>query len=502
MDIRYGESCISQIGEDSRLVDTADLSSSNDPLEGKSDRANAKQCIDALSSTPQGDWSASAIPSDSIGRGDKNILRQYSNSFGVEDSSHRECRTSRVSRWDSWETADYEIRIANIADVGNRNTDVGFASDCFRGSGRVEIGSAKVDRRSTVDGQVDRRSETVKETFGGSDVNTSISEHWSRELSHTVNVKAIDLCQQSILGNSLVDSETLSANVTGPEEAGTSLAVKRGCGSMTDTKDTCVGTGGIGNLGERWNTSTAGELEDVSRITDDTDVDVSTFQRIDTCSSINRILVLVYLNNIVQLVWSVLVSSQVIQIQPVGLSTLSSNDTNTFDISAREFAWEELERTGSEIFVCTIQLRLFPGHEEVDDTQTSICVDSHVNSSFFEGRGWVAAVDRNGAELRSITVSSSEEHGSSIIRGQSTSRHPDTSPLGLGIDTSTFRGVSLNNCTRRLVPSHDPSGEIPLNAVRSEPSVDVLPRVKQSRTLVVNTSAEASNRVIAGNNSL
>jgi len=184
---------------------------------------------------------------------------------------------------------------------------------------------------------------------------------------------------------------------------------------MADTKDTCVGTGGISNLGERWNTGTAGELEDVSRITDDTDVDVSTFQRIDTCSSINRILVLVYLNNIVQLVWSVLVSSQVIQVQPVGLSTLSSNNTNTFDISAREFAWQKLERTGSEIFVCTIQLRLFPGHEEVDDTQTSICVDGHVNSSFLEGCRWIAAVDRNGAELGGITVSGSEEHGSSII---------------------------------------------------------------------------------------
>jgi len=84
------------------LVDTTDLSPSNDSLEGKSDRANAKQCIDTLSSTTQGDWGAGTVTSDSIGRGDKNVLRQDSNSFWIEDSSHCKRGTSRISRRDRW----------------------------------------------------------------------------------------------------------------------------------------------------------------------------------------------------------------------------------------------------------------------------------------------------------------------------------------------------------------------------------------------------------------
>jgi hypothetical protein len=123
---------------------------------------------------------------------------------------------------------------------------------------------------------------------------------------------------------------------------------------MAHSKNVGIFGGAVVHLGERWYSCITGELENAGGALNNycllalppqvqagfftINVDVCTFQRIDTCSGIHRVLVLIDLDNIVQFVWSILVSDQIIQGQPVVLSALSINNTNSFNIAAGEFA--------------------------------------------------------------------------------------------------------------------------------------------------------------------
>ena len=105
---------------------------------------------------------------------------------------------------------------------------------------------------------------------------------------------------------------------------------------MANTKT--VAGGCRGHCCKGWNSVDARELEHSGRVVDDVDVDVPAFQRIHSCTSIDRILILVHLDDIIQLVRPILVPSEIIQVEPVSLSALSSHNSNAFDISARELA--------------------------------------------------------------------------------------------------------------------------------------------------------------------
>ena len=136
---------------------------------------------------------------------------------------------------------------------------------------------------------------------------------------------------------------------------------------MADPEDVCIVLWRVCDLGKRWYAVVAGELENVGWELDDVDVDIATLQRIDTSSSIDRVLVLIDLNHVVELVWAVLVPAEVIKIEPVRLATLASHNSHSRDVATRKLAGQELKWSCAKIFVCTIELGLLPGHEEIDD---------------------------------------------------------------------------------------------------------------------------------------
>jgi hypothetical protein len=137
---------------------------------------------------------------------------------------------------------------------------------------------------------------------------------------------------------------------------------------MTDTENVSVLLRGVGDKRElRIAASRATELEDMSLVLDDIDVDVSATERHYTSTSVYRVLVLSDLDSGIQLIWSHLVTSKIVKIQPVRLPTLAGYDTHTSHICTFEnICGQELEGTGSKVFVCTIELCLFPGHEKVN----------------------------------------------------------------------------------------------------------------------------------------
>jgi hypothetical protein len=306
----------------------------------------------------------------------------------------------------------------------------------------------------------------------------------------------VDLSQETVLGNCIVDAKTVALNITRPKKTAAYLSVHGSGGTMSRAENVCVDSWGVGNLGERRNSSITRELEHVGFVLCHTDVDVSTLQWIHTGSSVDGIFILSNLNDVVEVIWAVPITSKIIQIEPVRFTDLARDNTNTLDVSAREFARQHFQGCCSQIFILTIQLLLLPGHKEIDRRKTTIASNRHVNSSFFERRWWITAVDGDGRKLRSVTVSSTKKNGTGIIRRDTTSRHPYTTTGSCVWYWSTFHSKAFDVSTSGLVPSHHPSGEIPLHAVRGETGVDELSSVKESWSLMVDTSIKASRWVV------
>ena len=65
----------------------------------------------------------------------------------------------------------------------------------------------------------------------------------------------------------------------------------------------------------------------MSRVLDDVDIDISTFEWVYASTSIHRILILVNLDDIVEFVWAILVSAKVIKIEPVRLAALAGDNS-------------------------------------------------------------------------------------------------------------------------------------------------------------------------------
>jgi hypothetical protein len=96
---------------------------------------------------------------------------------------------------------------------------------------------------------------------------------------------------------------------------------------MSNAENISVGCWTVGDLGERWHTRIARELEDMGGVFDDIDVNISTLQRINTSTSVDRVLILICLDDPIEPVWPISVPSHIIQVQPVGLATLASDNT-------------------------------------------------------------------------------------------------------------------------------------------------------------------------------
>jgi len=366
----------------------------------------------------------------------------------------------------------------------------------------VHVDGTKVVRRRAVDWVVDGRAETVEGALKSSVVDHTITKHRSTKLGGTRDVERLDQVEHTVLRDSVVDPQVGTLDVGNPDETGTGLITERSDCSMTDTEDVGVLLWGIGDLGERGDSGVTGELEDVGLVLDDVDVDVTTFTRVNTSTGVDRVLVLVHLKDGVELVGTVLVTTHVVEVDPVGLAGFTSDDTDSLDVAAGELTGEDLERGSTEILVGTVELSLLPGHEEVDWRERTVTVDGHVDSGLLESSRWVSAVDGDTVELRGVSVSSSKEHGTSSIRRDTTTRHPDTSTGDSVLDASTFGSVPLDDVTGGLVPTHDPSGEVPLDTVRSETGVDVLTLEQKGRSLVVDTSVERSRWVVSGDGTL
>jgi hypothetical protein len=73
-------------------------------------------------------------------------------------------------------------------------------------------------------------------------------------------------------------------------------------------------------------------------VLDNVDVDVTSFERIDSCTSVHGVLVLVDLNDPILLVGTVTVPSKIIEVEEVGLSTLAGHHAHSSDAAALELA--------------------------------------------------------------------------------------------------------------------------------------------------------------------
>jgi hypothetical protein len=103
---------------------------------------------------------------------------------------------------------------------------------------------------------------------------------------------------------------------------------------------------------------------------DDVDVDIASFERLDSSPGINRVLILVNLKNIVQLVWPGLITTKIVEVEPVGFAALASHNSDALYVAARKLAGQELKWRSTEICtssvgagVCCCKTRLCQHHQ-------------------------------------------------------------------------------------------------------------------------------------------
>lgn len=81
----------------------------------------------------------------------------------------------------------------------------------------------------------------------------------------------------------------------------------------------------------------------MSLVLDHIDVNISSLERVYTSASIDRILILFDLNDTVEFVWTILVASKIIKIEPISFTTLASHNAYACDAPTRELTWKYLQ---------------------------------------------------------------------------------------------------------------------------------------------------------------
>ncbi|KAL1839777.1 hypothetical protein VTK73DRAFT_3915 [Phialemonium thermophilum] len=410
----------------------------------------------------------------------------------------------------AWNPAQGEVGGVVDRDRVDRDADVGRAGDRPGGRGRararvrrLQVDGAEVDGGRAVERRRRGRAEAVDEALGGAHVDDAVAEDGPRELGGPRDGEGLDLHHLAVLGDGVVDAQVVALHVARPHQAGALLAVERGDGAVAHAQDVGVAGGAVGHLGEGGHAvGAARELEDVRGVLDDVDVDVAALQRVDAGAGVDRVLVLVHLDDAVALAGPRLVAAQVVQVQPVGLAALAGDDADALDVAARELGGQDLERAGAQVLVGAVQRLLLEGHEEVDQAQAAVVVDGHVHGRLLQRRGRVAPVDGDGAELRRVAVARGEEDGAGVVRRQPAAGHPHAAAGGGVGHARALGGEALDHAARGLVPAHDPAREVVLHAVRREAGVDVLAAVQQGRPLVVDAAVEDARRVVARRDAL
>src|SRR5277367_2329547 len=99
------------------------------------------------------------------------------------------------------------------------------------------------------------------------------------------------------------------------------------------------------------------------------DVDVATFEWVDTSTYLDRVLILIDPNGNVAFIWSILIASWIVKIEPGGLATLASHNTDSAHVSTRNLAQPVFLWRRAQVFVSAVQLDFLKRHEEVDYVQ-------------------------------------------------------------------------------------------------------------------------------------
>jgi hypothetical protein len=105
--------------------------------------------------------------------------------------------------------------------------------------------------------------------LSGAHVHDAVTKDSTGELGGSRDRERLDHLQDSILRNSVVDSEVLALNISVPEKTSARLAVERGHGSVADTEDISVVGRRVGNLCKPRNAIVALKFENMGGILDD-----------------------------------------------------------------------------------------------------------------------------------------------------------------------------------------------------------------------------------------
>jgi hypothetical protein len=190
---------------------------------------------------------------------------------------------------------------------------------------------------------------------------------------------------------------------------------------MAGARNICILVRRIRNLSEdSVSRRIAGELEDMSRILCYADINIPAAQWQHTGSPVDGVLILVDLDDIVFLIWSILISTEVVEIQPVRLARLASDDSDAAMVRTREnIRRKKLERGCAQVVVPTVQLYLFPGHKKVNNSEGAVFIDPGVDCSLLKGGRWTAARNRisDSLELTGVAISSRKIHAALSIIG-------------------------------------------------------------------------------------
>ena len=197
------------------------------------------------------------------------------------------------------------------------------------------------------------------------------------------------------------------------------------------------------------------------------DIDVTSLEGVNASPGVYRVFILDRcLRSSIQLVGAHFISAKIVKVKDVSLPRLSRHNTHTFDVRAcKSVGREQLQWRCTKIFIGTIELFLFPRHEEVHDRQAPVIVDFHIDSCFLKRGRWLTTRDWSSMKLGGIAVSCGKVHASFAICRKTTARHPDSSTGGgVGLLTS-FSGELLDHRASTLIPAHDPSCEVVLDTV-------------------------------------
>jgi hypothetical protein len=122
-----------------------------------------------------------------------------------------------------------------------------------------------------------------------SNVRYSVAKYWSGELGDSRNVESLYKLQVTAIRwrNGIINSQVETLNISGPKKTSAFLTIERRGSTMTDTENVSIFLRGVGDKRElRIAASRATELEDMSLVLDNIDVDVS------ACTGVYRVLVL------------------------------------------------------------------------------------------------------------------------------------------------------------------------------------------------------------------